>query len=130
MPLRSVGGEVFDAEVVTPREFADYSVIGLGSGIYFGAAHQSVRDLAKSLPGAANASKSKTAFLFSTSGLPYLVCVRNRTLLCERALRSHVANLVIPTFRRNSDSISPIFVIQAIAEAESSANCGPVCDLQ
>ena len=69
--IAKVFAEVLDAEVKRPREVApeelqEYSLIGLGSGIYHDMHHRSLLDLADKLPQVTN----KRAFIFSTSGAP------------------------------------------------------------
>jgi flavodoxin len=61
--------KVLDAEVKLPSEvkvedLANYDLIGLGSGIYFGRFHVSMLKLVKGLPDMAD----KKAFAFSTHG--------------------------------------------------------------
>lgn len=68
---RVIGG-VLNAEICTPEEVsptnvADYNLIGVGSGIYFGRFHSSVRQWIDRL----SASPQKV-FVFSTEGLPSL----------------------------------------------------------
>jgi len=63
----TLGADVFDAENIEPRWLAGYELIGLGTGIYFGRPHESVRRLVHEMPeGACD------VFLFSTAGLPFL----------------------------------------------------------
>lgn len=64
--------EVLAARIVTPEEVRpeqldDYELIGWGSGIYFGSHATSLRQLAGTL-----STRSRSAFLFSTAGLPCL----------------------------------------------------------
>jgi len=106
---RAVGADLFDAEVVAPGDLADYSMIGLGSGIYFGAPHRSVRDLAKNLPAAANAATNKRAFLFSTSGLPFLGWLWHRGL---RRTLSKKGYAIVGEFNcRGWDTVGPLGLI-------------------
>jgi len=67
--------QVLDAEVIDPDETmfptaGDYRLLGIGSGIYYGRFHATIRDWAKRLP--AGAGEGHRIFIFSTSGLPFL----------------------------------------------------------
>ena len=62
--------EVFNAQVVTPEDLdpavlSDASLIGLGSGIYGAKHHETILELAGSLP----EGHGKVCFLFSTAAL-------------------------------------------------------------
>ncbi|MFW6449543.1 MAG: flavodoxin family protein [Nanoarchaeota archaeon] len=62
--------EVLNAEIITPSEInsvnlGKYSLIGMGSGIYWGKHHQSILKLADKMP----TLKNKRIFIFSTSGI-------------------------------------------------------------
>jgi flavodoxin len=61
--------EVLDASVVEPEDvdlntIGDYDLVGFGSGIYFMAFHERLRNFIRNLPRVENAR----AFVFSTSG--------------------------------------------------------------
>ncbi|MBN1694301.1 flavodoxin family protein [candidate division WOR-3 bacterium] len=61
-------GEVLEAEIIKPRDFnestiPDYDFIGFGSGIYGGAHHKNLLDLAEKF----ETQNGKKAFIFSTS---------------------------------------------------------------
>jgi len=60
---RVIGAEVRAPQEISPGEVSDYDLLGMGSGIYSGRHHQTLLDLAESLPSVS----SKRAFLFSTS---------------------------------------------------------------
>jgi len=67
--------EAFPATVATPAEvspqrLADCDLVGFGSGVYYGRLHHSLVDWVRRLPDAAG--DGKPAFVFSTSGLPWL----------------------------------------------------------
>jgi flavodoxin len=63
-----VMADALGAKLMQPEEaglslFADYDLIGFGSGIYRGKHHKALLDLARALP-----SQDKLAFVFSTCG--------------------------------------------------------------
>jgi flavodoxin len=61
--------DVASPDDVTPGQVAEYDLVGFGSGIYYGRFHSTIRKLVRSLP---PTDKPGAAFLFSTSGLPFL----------------------------------------------------------
>lgn len=70
-----VMAEVLDADVACPEEFpytslGDYELVGFGSGVYYGRMHNSLYDWLRGLPDCREALKP--AFVFSSSGLPFL----------------------------------------------------------
>ena len=67
--------EVLGAECVAPEELPSTSLdgcwlVGFGSGVYYGQMHQALLERLRGLPDAPEATKP--AFVFSTSGLPFL----------------------------------------------------------
>lgn len=73
--IAKVFAKVLDAQIKTPQqinpeELQEYSLIGFGSGIYSGKHHESLLDLADKLPQVNN----RKAFIFSTCGVPVVVC--------------------------------------------------------
>jgi flavodoxin len=68
--VAKVLAKVLDAEIkmpqeIKPEELQEYDFIGFGSGIYSAKHHESLLDLADSLPPVTN----RKAFLFSTAGI-------------------------------------------------------------
>ena len=66
---------VLDAEIAAPEQVPftsldDYSLVGFGSGVYYGRMHPAVSDWVRGLPDVA--VPTTPAFVFSTSGLPFL----------------------------------------------------------
>jgi flavodoxin len=66
---------VLDAVIADPVEamaptIGDYQLIGVGSGVYYGRFHKSMRRWLHSLP--KDIGVGREAFVFSTSGLPFL----------------------------------------------------------
>ena len=68
--VAKVFAKVLDAKIIMPNEIKpdelkEYDFIGFGSGIYSAKHHESLLDLADSLPQVTN----RKAFLFSTAGI-------------------------------------------------------------
>ncbi|MEN6343272.1 MAG: flavodoxin family protein [Methanospirillum sp.] len=61
-----LGAEVTTPRQVKPEEIAEYDLVGFGSGIYSAQHHESLLDLADTLPRVTG----KNAFIFSTYGAP------------------------------------------------------------
>ena len=71
---RAIAAEL-DAEIVAPEAFPFTSLegvelIGFGSGVYYGRMHPALLDWVRGLP--ETGVKTRAAFVFSTSGLPFL----------------------------------------------------------
>jgi len=83
------GGDV-DVITAAPEEVpftsrTDCRLIGLGSGVYYGRMHEALFDWLRGLPDAAVATVP--AFVFSTSGLPFLTKIWHcplKTLLARK----------------------------------------------
>jgi flavodoxin len=102
---------VLDAMVVDPDEaevpVTDSTLIGIGSGIYFARFHKSIRDWLKRLP--ENAGRGHQAFLFSTSGLPFLSALYHRPL--RRALERKGFEVVGSFSCRGHDTFGPLWIL-------------------
>ena len=75
---------VLDAAVIDPTDamtntLGDYHLIGIGSGIYYGRFHRSIRNWLNALP--MGIGQGHHAFVFSTSGLPFLSRVYHRPVV-------------------------------------------------
>jgi hypothetical protein len=68
-----LGGRVAAPEEVPYRILSDCGLIGFGSGVYYGGMHPALVEWLRGLPDAAAATIP--AFLFTTSGLPFLAKV-------------------------------------------------------
>lgn len=81
--LADAMAQVLDAEVIDPDKAVfpttgDYSVLGIGSGIYYARFHRTVREWVRKLP--KDAGNGHRIFLFSTSGLPFLTALYHAPL--------------------------------------------------
>lgn len=65
-----LGGEVACPEEVPSTSLSEYELVGFGSGVYYGRLHEAIFDLLRGLPD--DRVSLKPAFVFSTSGLPFL----------------------------------------------------------
>ena len=65
-----LGADVAVPEAVPYTSLAGYSLIGFGSGVYYGQMHPALLDWVRGLPD--TPVKNNPAFIFSTSGLPFL----------------------------------------------------------
>ena len=63
-------GPVLPVDEATPGMLRAHDLVGLGSGIYYGGVHADILRWARGLPAAAG--NGKRAFVFTTSGLPWL----------------------------------------------------------
>jgi flavodoxin len=68
-------------EDVAPADLYQYDVVGFGSGIYYGAVHAAITDLVRRLP--EDGRRRPAAFIFSTSGLPFLWPLWHRRLKAD-----------------------------------------------
>lgn len=59
-----------DPEEVPPTSLGDYGLLGLGSGVYYGRMHPALEEWVRGLPD--DPERTMPAFVFSTSGLPFL----------------------------------------------------------
>lgn len=67
---RVLHAEIAAPEAVPSTRHPDYSLVGFGSGVYYGQMHPGLLDWVRGLPDSPRASIP--AFIFSTSGLPFL----------------------------------------------------------
>lgn len=65
-----LGADVATPEAVPYTSLAGCSLIGFGSGVYYGQMHPALLDWVRGLPD--TSLRNSPAFIFSTSGLPFL----------------------------------------------------------
>jgi len=65
-----LGTEVAAPDSIPYTSLSDYQLLGFGSGIFYGRMHPALFDWLRGLPDAAE--PTQPAFVFSTSGLPFL----------------------------------------------------------
>lgn len=95
----------------------DHDLIGLGSGIYYGGVHPDMLGWARGLP--ASAGHGKRAFLFTTSGLPFLARLWIRPL--EAALARAGFTVVGGFHCRGFDTWGPLGIIGGINHGHPDA---------
>ena len=101
--------DVLGAEILTPQQGAttdlgQYDLAGFGSGIYFGRPDASLRRYLRTAP-----ELPAAAFLFSTSGLPWLSWVWHLGL--RRQLASRGCRLLGEFTCRGWDTVGPLVLI-------------------
>jgi flavodoxin len=64
-----IGAEIAAPGAVPYTSLSDYSLVGFGSGVYYGQMHPALLEWLRGLPDASVAAIP--AFIFSTSGLPF-----------------------------------------------------------
>jgi flavodoxin len=79
----ALGAELKAPREVAPEELAEYGLVGFGSGIYDAKHHESLLDLARTLP----PTRGGRAFIFSTCGVP--IAIAGKALVAQNAVASH-----------------------------------------
>lgn len=108
---RAMAAEL-DAEIVAPEAFPFTSLegvelVGFGSGVAYGRMHPALFDWVRGLP--ETGAKTRSAFVFSTSGLPFLWTWWHGPLVRELARRGFE---VLGEFHcRGHDSWGPLGIV-------------------
>lgn len=103
---KELEAEVRDPDEIPSESLEDYELIGFGSGIYFGMFHPALKRYVRNLP---VSQTPRVAFVFSTSGLPFLSRLWHLPL--KRALRKK-GREVIGEFRcPGFDTVGPLRLI-------------------
>lgn len=115
--------DILDSVLVEPDEAilpaaSDSCLIGIGSGIYFGRFHKSIRDWLSRLP--EDAGRGHRAFVFSTSGLPFLSALYHRPL--RRALESKGFEVVGEFSCRGHDNFGPLWLFGGLNRRHPNEN--------
>lgn len=108
--------DVAGPEDVSPERLAACDIVGFGSGVYYGRTHASLFDLVRGLPDARDAGMANAAdeiaapraFVFSTSGLPFLAKVWHAPLV--RLLASKGFGVVGEFSCRGFDTWGPLWL--------------------
>lgn len=101
--------EVLAAGVLSPEDVdvaavGRFDLVGFGSGVYFGRTHTTVQQLVRTL--GALGTVPKRAFLFSTSGLPFLSGFWHRGL--RRELERFGSRIIGEFSCRGWDTVGPL----------------------
>jgi flavodoxin len=113
--IARVMADVLSADLRAPEETSpdilkDYDLIGFGSGIYFGRFHSALRACIDQLPDVASSGRS--AFVFSTAGLPSLWRWWHRPL---KALLKNKGFIVVAEFHCSGfDTFGPLWLFGGI----------------
>lgn len=101
-----LGADVASPESVPYTVLNECGLLGVGSGVYYGRVHGSLVDWLRGLPDAAGSGT--TAFIFSTSGLPFLAALWHRPL---RGLLARKGFRVVGEFAcRGYDTWGPLWL--------------------
>jgi flavodoxin len=73
-----LGAEVAAPAEVSPASVGERELVGFGSGVYYGRMHEAIFEWVGCLPD--GAGQGRRAFVFSTSGLPFLARVWHQPL--------------------------------------------------
>lgn len=109
-----LAADVFNASDLAETDFSSFDLIGIGSGIYFGRHHRSVRHLvnqASQLP--------QQAFIFSTAGLPFLHLLFHLSL--RRSLNRRGAEVIGEFSCRGWDTVGPLFLFGGLNRRHPNA---------
>lgn len=107
--------DVLHAEIYAPEDVPyarldEYDLIGLGSGIYFGQFHSSLRRWVREMP--CVTSQRQHVFLFSTSGLSFLWRAWHWPL--KSRLQKKGWNVIGEFHCRGFDSVGPLWLMGGI----------------
>ena len=104
---REMSADLFNVDEATSLDLKGYNLVGLGSGIYFGRHHRSIRQLVTSwkLP-------PKRVFLFSTAGLPFLRLFQHAGLRIK--LQGTECKIVGEFCCRGWDTVGPLWLMGGI----------------
>lgn len=107
--------DLFTVEEAEGVDFRNYQLVGLGSGIYFGRHHPSLRRFVDTWQ-----KKPEQVFLFSTAGLPFLQWLQHLSLR-GRAIRNRLA--VVDEFScRGWDTVGPLWLMGGINRRHPNRN--------
>jgi flavodoxin len=102
-----LGADLFSVDEAKNIRLASYQLVGLGSGIYFGRHHGSLRELVDSWQ-----APPRRVFLFSTAGLPFLRWCQHSSL--RRRLVRKGCQVVSEFCCRGWDTVGPLWLMGGI----------------
>lgn len=109
----ALGAEVAAPESVPYTSLSGCGLVGFGSGVYYGQLHPALFDWLRGLPDAP--ATSAPAFIFSTSGLPFLATLWHRPL---RRLLARKGFRVVGEFAcRGFDTWGPLWLTGGLNRA-------------
>lgn len=102
-----LSAELFQADEVRNSCLDHYDLIGIGSGIYFGRHHESLRRMVESW-----SYLSQKVFIYSTAGLPFLRWCQHGSLRRRLARKGRI---VVGEFCcRGWDTVGPLWLMGGI----------------
>ena len=113
-----LGAPIADPDQSLPSCLNDARLIGFGSGIYYGRFHRSLRRWIASLP--SDCGEGRLAFVYSTSGLPFLSAIYHRPLV--RALERRGFEIVGEFACRGHDTFGPPWLFGGINRKHPDAD--------
>lgn len=99
--------ELLDIEEAAAADLSRYALVGFGSGIYFGRHHPEILRLPRQLNPA-----PKTAFIFSTAGLPFLKWMQHTAM--RRRLKQSGIPILGEHSTRGWDTVGPLWLMGGI----------------
>ena len=113
--IAKVMANILEARLLRPHEmdintFAEYDLIGYGSGIYFGKHHKSLLGLVDKLP----KSQTKEAFIFYTSGVRKVKFLHECNKLLKKKLLDKGFDIIGEFSCRGFDTFGPFKLIGGI----------------
>ena len=113
-----LGAPITDPDESLPSCLSDARLVGFGSGIYYGRFHRSLRRWIANLPN--DYGVGRLAFVYSTSGLPFLSAIYHRPLV--RALERRGFEVVGEFACRGHDSFGPLWLVGGINRKHPDAD--------
>lgn len=102
-----LGADLFTVETARDVNLNQYEIVGLGSGIYFGRHHASLRSFVDSWR-----QPPRRVFLFSTAGLPFLRLFQHSSL--RSRLVKQGCQVVSEFCCRGWDTVGPLWLMGGI----------------
>ena len=113
-----LGASIADPDQSLPSCLSEARLIGFGSGIYYGRFHRSLRRWIANLP--KDCGVGRLAFVYSTSGLPFLSAIYHRPLV--RALERRGFEVVGEFACRGHDTFGPLWLMGGINRKHPDAD--------
>ncbi len=105
-----LGAPIADPDQSLPSCLSEARLVGFGSGIYYGRFHHALRRWITNLP--KDCGNGRLAFVYSTSGLPFLSPIYHRPLV--RALEQRGFEVIGEFACRGHDTFGPLWLFGGI----------------
>ncbi len=113
-----LGAQVADPDELDPSSAKSLQVIGIGSGVYYGRFHRSIRNWVASLPGKGGGGRAM--FVYSTSGLPFLSRLYHWPI--KRALQRNGYRVMGEFACRGHDTFGPLWLFGGLNRKHPNSN--------